>query len=108
MSFRAQGREASWNVFALPEVLFTLKCPGLGWREWETWQSLSGRLCLEGSETPKAWVPWGRNSGRAGKWAALLPKVLEAGYGSLTMPSQLIGAASSSVESEMRVKKQGS
>lgn len=38
-----------------PEVLFTLKYPGLGWREWEMWQSLSGSLCIgEGSETPKA------------------------------------------------------
>ena len=56
MPFRAQGREASWSVFTLPELLFTLKYPGLGWREWEMWQSLSGRLCIgEGSETPKAW-----------------------------------------------------
>lgn len=42
-------------------------------------------------------VPWRRNSGRAEKWAALLLKVLEAGYGSLTMHSHLIGAASSFV-----------
>ena len=52
-------------------------------------------------------VPWGRNSGRAGKWAAPLLRVLEAGCGSLTTHSPLIGAASSFVESEMREKKQG-
>ena len=59
-----------------PEVLFALKNPGLGWREWEMWQSpglepLRGRRI---SETRSTGGALGRSSGRAGKWAALVPK----------------------------------
>lgn len=78
-----------------PEVLFTLKNPGLGWREWEMWRSpglepLHGRRIRETGSTGGA---LGRSSGRAGKWAALVPKRPGRRLWNLTRQSQLIGTA---------------
>ena len=89
MPFRARGWEASWSVFAFTWSSVHLEVPRfaverMGNVAEPQWEPLHRRRIRD---TQSPGVPWGRNSGRAGKWAALLTKVLEVGCGSLTMRS---------------------